>query len=170
MSARTDSAGRKRGAFSAARGGHAGRRPGDRLARGLMVLLFGVLGGCVADGGYVGDAGYDGGAEIGYGVDYYEPYGYEYGGCCDRYRVGPPRRDFDHDHPDHGHFDQGRGDQRGGGDRGHFDQGRGDQGRGNAPERRDAHPYRSAAPSRPAPSIPTGPRGGGGGHPGGHGH
>ena len=116
-----------------------------------------VLAGCVADGGYGGGTEYDGGATVGYGVDYYEPYGYEYGGCCARYRVGPPGR--------------GRGDDHNH-DYGHDHGGPGDHGHAGAPEHHDArppqqHPYRAAPSSRSAPSIPTGPRGGGGGHPGG---
>jgi len=75
----------------------AGRFP----LRTLMLMLFTSLGGCVADGGYGGGADYDGSAAVGYGVDFYEPYGYEYGGCCGRDRVGPPRRGDDHGH-DHG--------------------------------------------------------------------
>ncbi len=52
-----------------------------------IVSLFGLLAlvssGCV---GSVGGYGYDG-----YGVDYYEPYGADYGGWGPGYRVGPVR-------------------------------------------------------------------------------
>jgi hypothetical protein len=57
--------------------------------RGLLVVVFAAAAGCVAGGGY------DGGVEVGYGVDYYEPFGYEYGGWGPGYGVGPPRRGFD---------------------------------------------------------------------------
>jgi hypothetical protein len=50
---------------------------------GALVLL---LPGCVAGGGY-----YDGGVGVSYGADFYEPYGYEYGGWGPGYWVGPPR-------------------------------------------------------------------------------
>ena len=69
-----------------------------RAMRGLMVIMFAAVTGCVAEGGY------DGGAEVGYGVDFYEPFGYEYGGWGPGYGVGPPRRGFD----------RGRGDFHGG--------------------------------------------------------
>jgi|SRR5665213_2968108 len=45
-----------------------------------LVILYA----CVAGGGY-GD-----GAEVSYGADFYEPFGYEYGGWGPNYRVGPP--------------------------------------------------------------------------------
>src|SRR5471032_206636 len=56
------------------------------LAGALGLALLAVLNACVAGG-----AGYDDGAEISYGADFYEPYGYEYGGWGPRYHVGPPR-------------------------------------------------------------------------------
>jgi len=45
-----------------------------RSMRGLMIIVFAAAAGCVAGGGY------DGGAEVGYDVGFYEPFGYEYGG------------------------------------------------------------------------------------------
>lgn len=121
----------------------------------LIATLGGlVVGGCVADGGYGGGADYEVGTTVGYGVDYYEPYGYEYGGCCARYRVAPPGRGFDHGH-DHDH------------DHGHL----GGDGHVGAPPQHPVarppqqRPYHSAPSSHSAPSIPTGPRGGGSGHP-----
>ena len=49
-----------------------------RSTRGLMVLAFAALSGCVG-------VGYGGG---GYGVGFYEPGGYDYGGWGHGYRVG----------------------------------------------------------------------------------
>jgi hypothetical protein len=60
----------------------------------VSLALFASLAGCVAGVGYDGGAAYDTGA-VGYGVDFYEPYGYEYGGWRGGYRVGPPRRGGD---------------------------------------------------------------------------
>jgi hypothetical protein len=106
--------------------------------RMLFVSAFAALGasvgGCVA-GGYEDGSQYEGGAVVGYGVDFYEPYGYEYGGWGRGYRVGPPGRGRDI-HPDAGR----PGDAHRGGGRPAY------------------HP----APSGHAmPSIPTAPRGGG---------
>jgi hypothetical protein len=57
------------------------------LAGAFGLALLTLLSGCV-----VGGAGYEGGgADISYGADFYEPYGYEYGGWGSRYHVGPPR-------------------------------------------------------------------------------
>lgn len=56
----------------------------------LALASAGALQGCVGYGG-----GY---AEEGYGLDYYEPYGYDYG-WGGGYWVGPRR---DHDHERHG--------------------------------------------------------------------
>jgi hypothetical protein len=53
---------------------------------GIAIGLLTLLNGCV-----VGGAGYEGGVGVAYGGDFYEPYGYEYGGWGSRYRVGPPR-------------------------------------------------------------------------------
>jgi hypothetical protein len=112
----------------------------------LVAALGASLGGCVA-AGYDGSSGYyDGGVEVGYGVDFYEPYGYDYGGWRRGYRGGPPLRGRDdHGRPDdHGHLD----------DRGH-------------PDGRPSHSpaYHPAPAGRPMPSIPSSPRGrsGGGG-------
>jgi hypothetical protein len=63
-----------------------------RSARGLIVVLFMALAGCVAVGGYDSGYGYDGAVTIGYDVGFYEPFGYEYGGWQPGYRVGPPPR------------------------------------------------------------------------------
>jgi hypothetical protein len=58
----------------------------DCLLSGLGIGVLILLGGCVADGG-----GYDGAVGVSYQADFYEPYGYEYGGWGGRYHVGPPR-------------------------------------------------------------------------------
>jgi hypothetical protein len=50
------------------------------VATALIILYA-----CVAGGGY------EGGGEVAYGADFYEPFGYEYGGWGPNYRVGPPR-------------------------------------------------------------------------------
>ncbi len=60
-----------------------------RSMRGLIVVLFAAVAGCVAGGGY------DGGVGVGYAVDLYEPGGYDYGGWGPGYGVGPPRRGGD---------------------------------------------------------------------------
>jgi len=62
----------------------------------LGILVLTLLQGCVVGGGGYYDGG---GAEVTYGADFYEPYGYEYGGWGPGYRVGPPRGG-DH-RPDH---------------------------------------------------------------------
>ena len=65
-------------------------------ASALVIGLFTVLStGCVVTGG---GYGYDGGAGI--GLDYYEPYGADYGGWGPGYHVAP-FRDVDH-RPDRG--------------------------------------------------------------------
>jgi len=74
-----------------------------RSMRGLMIIVFAAAAGCVAGGGY------DGGAEVGYDVGFYEPFGYEYGGWGPGYGVGPPGRGFDRGH---GRFEF-RGHRRG---------------------------------------------------------
>lgn len=57
-----------------------------------------ILYACVAGGGY------EGGAEVSYGADFYEPFGYEYGGWGRNYRVGPPRGgERRREHPGGGH-------------------------------------------------------------------
>jgi hypothetical protein len=56
------------------------------LVSGFGFGLLTALNGCV-----VGGAGYAGGVGVAYGADYYEPYGYEYGGWGAGYHVGPPR-------------------------------------------------------------------------------
>ena len=61
---------------------------------GLMMLLITALVGCVADGGY-GRSNV--GVSIGYGVEFYEPYGFDYGPSRP-YRFGPPPR-VGYDHP-----------------------------------------------------------------------
>jgi hypothetical protein len=55
----------------------------------FVIGLFSILSsGCaVTEGGY----GYDDGMSIGIGLDYYEPYGVDYGGWGSGYRVGPIR-------------------------------------------------------------------------------
>lgn len=101
--------------------------------RGLMLLLFAAVAGCVVGGGY-GDGGYAGDVGVGYGVGFYEPGGYDYGGWGPGYGVGPPRPGFD--------------------------RGRPDVGRGRPDSHAAPHPsYRPAPPSRSVPSVPTHPRG-----------
>ncbi len=62
----------------------------------LAVLLLVVLCGCAFpdldyDGAVGIDYGDDFGDGFGYPGDFYEPYGYDYGGWGGGYRVGPPR-------------------------------------------------------------------------------
>lgn len=52
-----------------------------------LVPLLLVASGCVADGGYA----YPPAVSVGVGLDYYEPFGFDYGGWGPAYRVGPPR-------------------------------------------------------------------------------
>jgi hypothetical protein len=101
-----------------------------RTSSGLFVALLVCLGGCVAVGGYDGPSGYYGGSVVGYGVDFYQPYGYNYGGWQPGYRVGPPLR---------GGFNR---------------PGRSYSHPSGGPS------YHPAAQSRPMPSIPMHPRGG----------
>jgi hypothetical protein len=61
------------------------------LSGAVMVLLQG----CVAGGG-------GGGVDVAYGADFYEPYGYVYGGWGPRYWVGPPRGGGGWHHRDYG--------------------------------------------------------------------
>lgn len=64
----------------------------------FVIGLFAILSsGCAV---YGGGYGYDGSVGVGIGLDYYEPYGVEYGGWGPGYRVGPSR-DGDH-RPDRG--------------------------------------------------------------------
>jgi hypothetical protein len=70
------------------------------LSRWLLVAVSGIavviLQSCVAGGG----AYYGGGVDVTYGADFYEPWGYEYGGWGPGYWVGPPRGGWDqHHHP-----------------------------------------------------------------------
>ena len=59
------------------------------LAAALGIALLTLLPGCVADGG---GAYYEGGGvDVTYGADFYEPWGYEYGGWGPGYWVGPAR-------------------------------------------------------------------------------
>jgi hypothetical protein len=56
----------------------------------LGIALLTLLPGCVADGG---GAYYEGGGvDVTYGADFYEPWGYEYGGWGPGYWVAPGRR------------------------------------------------------------------------------
>ncbi len=82
------------------------------MAAGLGVLTLTLLYACEVTG-----VGVDG--TVGYAGDYYEPYGYAYGGWGPGYRVGPYRG----------------GDWHGGG--------------------HPSRPFRSAAPSRALPSLPS---------------
>jgi hypothetical protein len=66
------------------------------LTAALGIALFTLLQGCGAGGGAYYDGG--GGVDVVYGADYYEPWGYEYGGWGPGYRVGPPRGGYPHPH------------------------------------------------------------------------
>jgi hypothetical protein len=114
-------------------------------------LAMTLLNACTVTGvGVEGTVGAD------YDAGYYEPYGYEYGGWGDGYRVGPGRGGDRRGDDWHG-GDRGGGDRRGGDQRG-GDQRGGDQRGAHAPA------YRPAPASRPTPSIPRGSRGGSRGH------
>ena len=102
---------------------------------GLVVVLIMALAGCVGVGGY--------------GVGFYEPAGYDYGGWQRGYLGPPPRGGYEH---------QARPDEH---------QARPDEHQARPDEhqaRSDAHgsqpSYRPAPPSRSIPSIPTQSRGG----------
>lgn len=107
------------------------RRSAVALALGGLTVLPSA---CVAPGPVSGPA-YDN--SVGVGVDYYEPYGYDYGAWGSGYLVGPYR--------DHGH---------------HGNPGRGNPGRGNP----GPHSYRSAPASHAMPSMPSASRSGGSHH------
>ena len=116
-------------------------RPMRRLpAAGTALLLAALALGCVAEGGYYG-------AAPGYGVDYYAPYGIDYGTWGPSYLVAPYR---DHDRDREFARDRGRAVERGG--------------------REAPHAFRAAPAGRAMPSIPSAARPAGGGHPGGGGH
>ncbi|MGA2549606.1 MAG: hypothetical protein ABSF50_05605 [Burkholderiaceae bacterium] len=114
--------------------------------RVLLVSFAVALPALVAPGCAVEPGGGYGG-EVGFGGDYYEPYGYDYGGWGPNYYVGPGRgRDEGHGPPPAG-------------------------------LRPSPHAYQPAASSRGVPSLPgrsagghgTGGGAGGGGHGGGGG-
>lgn len=121
------------------------RRPLSRLP--AVAYLIGVSAamqsGCaVPDGGYA----YGGGPA----VNYYEPYGYGYGGWGTGFFVAP-YHDGDH------RFDYNHRVDR------------------DADVAHGTHAFRAATPGRGVPSLPAGGRGsgghaGGGGHGGGEGH
>lgn len=105
-----------------------------RWPAGLAVLLLTVLAaGCAADGGYV----YGGGGPV-FAGNYYEPFGFDYGGWGPGYRVGP----F-YDHGFHGDFHGAGGFRSGSGHVG-------------------GHAFAPAAASHGVPFIPMGHRGSGG--------
>jgi len=89
--------------------------------------------------GCVAPDGYYGGT-AGYGLGYYQPYGVEYGGWGPTYFVAPFR--------DHGHERE--------------PEHRAEHGGHEAP-----HAFHAAPAGRAMPSLPSTPRGGGGGHGGG---
>ncbi len=96
------------------------------LLVGVAIVLAGcmfsvLLPGCVSTGGVY----YEGG-------DYYEPYGYDYGGWGSTYFV-VPFHDRDRHHEGEHHHEE---------------------------ERRSAPAYRSAPATHPIPSIPSRPRSG----------
>jgi hypothetical protein len=111
------------------------------LARlpGPLLMIGGSL--ILLLGCVAGGGGYYGGTP-GYGLDYYGAYGFDYGVWGPGYEVAPFYREREHEH-----------------DRGWVEHG-GQQ----AP-----HAFRAAPASRPIPSIPSAPRGGGYGG-GGIGH
>jgi hypothetical protein len=136
------------------------RRARVRLVTGLIGLsAAAMLSGCaVPDGGYA----YGGG----FGANYYEPYGFGYGGWGPGYGVGP-FRGSDHDFNHGGDHDFNHG---------------GDHDFNHGGEFHTAHAYRSAPAGHAMPSIPGGgghggaasgfhggAGHGGGGHGGGHG-
>ncbi len=98
------------------------------IAAGVVLLaVLGGFSGCTVEG-----PGYYGGAvDVGYVGDYWEPWGYDYGGWGGRYHIGPPPGGRWHGEGDHpGHFGG-----EGGRPAGHFGGG-----------------------GRAAPSIPSRPR------------
>lgn len=98
----------------------------------LIGALIAALGGCVAVGeGYGGGPYYGPPATVEYGVDFYEPSGFDYGGLWrPGYHVGPPPR---------GGFERG----------------------GHPDSHDSHPAFHPAPAGRPIPSIPTQPRGGG---------
>jgi hypothetical protein len=58
--------------------------------------VLAALTACAAGVGY-GGAGYAL-VDVGYAGDFYEPYGYDYGGWGGHYHVGPPRGGGGHPH------------------------------------------------------------------------
>lgn len=111
----------------------------------ILGLLTLSLAGCAVGGYGGGGAYYDGGADAGYGVDFYEPYGYAYGGWGRGYHVGPP--------PHRGGFPGERPGLHPPGVR-------------PGPHAGRPPAYHPAPSSRSMPSIPSGARGGGhGGRP-----
>ena len=102
------------------------RKCATALVAGLFALL--ASGCAVYDGG-----GYGYRSSVGIGIDYYEPFGGEYGGWGPGYRVAP---------------------FRGGSAR--MDRG-GEHRRDRAGGHPGGHAYRSAPPSRSMPSIPSRP-------------
>lgn len=114
----------------------------------LTAGAFAVLSGCVMATG-----GYDDG--VGAGVDYYDTYGYDYGGWGPDYFVGPVGHG--------GHHFEGRG--------GHEREERGGRGGEERGGHGREHSFRSAPASRSMPSLPaqsrSGGRSGGGGSFGG---
>jgi hypothetical protein len=66
---------------------------GTRTARAawlaVLVPVLMIAPACTLEPGY--GYGYDGTTNIGVGIDYYEPLGFDYGGWGGNYRAGPPR-------------------------------------------------------------------------------
>jgi hypothetical protein len=94
------------------------------LGRSLSVLVLVLLQGCAVNGQTGASVG------VSYGVGFYEPYGYPYGGWGPGYMVVPPR------------YDGGR----------HYDRNRFI---GSRRSRTSPPAYRPADPSRRVPSIPS---------------
>jgi hypothetical protein len=67
------------------------------MTTGLGALALILLNACAVEG-----VGVDGGVGVGYVGDYYQPYGYDYGGWGRGYRVGPGRGGYPRsDRPSH---------------------------------------------------------------------
>src|SRR3984885_16082684 len=87
--------------------GRRAEQGGDAMSAALRRWLWSALGGavivllqgCVAGGGGYYDGG---GVDVAYGADYYEPFGYVYGGWGPGYRGGPPRGGEGWHHRDYG--------------------------------------------------------------------
>src|SRR5277367_3975736 len=67
------------------------------MTAGLGAIALMMLNACAVEG-----VGVDGSVGVGYVGDYYQPYGYDYGGWGHDYRVGPGRSGYPRsDRPSH---------------------------------------------------------------------